>query len=128
MLDIRYSTADNFTKEVLYDNSICLLRKGTVDKLFEANKKLSELGYCIKIWDAFRPVDAQRKMWSLVPDERFVADSDKGKINHCKGSSVDVTLCDLNGNEIKMPTEFDHLGEESFRDYYSNLDEETKKM
>ena len=72
------------------------------------------------IWDAFRPLAVQRKMWSLIPDERFVANPDNDNANHCKGNAVDVTLADLDGNLLPMPTEFDHFGPESFRANLTN--------
>lgn len=126
-LDIKYATTDNFTGVVLYEEPICLLRKNTAKKLIEANKKFNKYGYHIKIWDAFRPIKDQERMWNVFPDERFVANPKKGKSNHCKGSAVDVTLCDEKGKELKMPTEFDHFGKESYREYFKNLDDETRK-
>lgn len=126
-LEIVYATSKNFTNEVLYDEPICMLRKGTAEKLLKANEEFKKLGFKIKIWDAFRPIEYQRKMWKIYPDERFVTNPEKGNSNHCKGCAVDVTLCTLDDNEIKMPTEFDHFGEESYRNYYSKLDEETRK-
>ena len=126
-IEIIYSTPNNFTHQVLYDSPICFLRENTAKKLINANKILNEKGYKIKIWDAFRPIAYQRKMFSIYPDENFVANPDKKNCNHCKGSAIDITLCDLNGNELKMPTEFDHFGKESYRDYYNNLDEITKE-
>ena len=46
-------------------------------------------------------------MWKLVPDTRYVANPNKGYSNHTRGSAVDITLIDLQGNEISMPTGFD---------------------
>lgn len=121
IIDIIYATPNNFTKEVLYNNSICILREGTAKKLLKANLELNNLGLKIKIWDAFRPITYQRKMWNIYPDEKFVTNPDKGNSNHCRGSAIDITLCDLNGEELKMPTEFDHFGIESYRNYYKHL-------
>jgi len=126
-IDIIYSTSDNFTNQKLYDEPICMLREKTAQKLIKANQILNEKGYKIKIWDAFRPISYQRKMFEIYPDENFVANPDKTECNHCKGSAVDITLCKLDGTEIKMPTEFDHFGIESYRNYYEKLDYETKK-
>lgn len=127
LIDIIYATPDNFTKEVLYNDPICMLRKKTADKLKQANYKLMQKGFKIKIWDSFRPIIYQRKMFEIYPDENFVANPDTTDCPHCKGSAIDATLCTLDGNTIKMPTEFDHFGIESSREYYTNLDTETKK-
>lgn len=126
VIDIRYSTIDNFTKEILYNTPICMLREKTAQKLLKANSILKKYGLKIKIWDSFRPIEYQRKMWQICPNENFVANPEKGKCNHCKGSAVDITLCTFNNNELKMPTEFDHFGIESYRNFYNNLDSETK--
>ena len=126
-IEIVYSTSNNFTKQVLYDEPICMLRKKTAEKLIKANNIINKKGYKIKIWDAFRPIEYQRKMFEIFPDENYVANPDKTKCNHCKGSAIDVTLCTLDGEEVKMPTEFDHFGIESYRDYYEKLDIETRE-
>ena len=127
LLDIIYATPNNFTGETLYSSPICMLREKSAEKLIKANLELNKLGFKIKIWDAFRPIVYQHKMWEICPDEKFVANPAKGQSNHCKGSAVDITLCTLDNKEVKMPTEFDHFGIESYRDYYKNLDEETRK-
>ena len=126
VLDIIYATPNNFTNEVLYKSPICMLREKTAEKLLKANSKLNKLGLKIKIWDAFRPIEYQYKMWEICPNENSVANPTKGNSNHCKGSAVDITLCDMSDNELKMPTEFDHFGIESYRYYYKNLDNTTR--
>lgn len=127
LIEMRYATSNNFTKNILYDNDICILRESTAIKLLEANLKLKEYGFKLKIWDAFRPIIYQRKMWQICPDERFVAKPDGNNANHCKGNAVDVTLCTLEGKEAKMPTEYDCFGQESHRGYYKGLSKEAKR-
>ncbi len=123
--DIRYSTVNNFTNEVLYDEPFCYLRKETFEKLLKAKEIFDKYNYSIVIWDCLRPLPCQQKMWDLIHDERFVSNPAKGNSIHCKGSAIDLTLCDSEGNYLKMPTEFDHFGKESFRSYYEFLDKET---
>lgn len=106
-LDIKYATTDNFTHTKLYDSPQALLRKGTADKLKKVAEEVAEKGYRLKIWDAYRSPDAQFKMWSLVPDSRYIANPNKGYSNHSRGSAVDLTLVDPEGNEIAMPTGYD---------------------
>lgn len=124
LIDMVYATPDNFTHETLYNNSICMLREKTAKKLLRVNHNLNKLGFKIKIWDAFRPVVYQRKMWRIYPNEEFVANPEKGNSNHCKGNAVDITLCTLDNKEIEMPTKFDYFGPESHRNYYNNLEKE----
>lgn len=119
--DIMYATENNFTGKVLYRNPICLLRRGTYEKLLKANNEFNNLGYKILIWDAYRPISIQEEMWNILPDERYVSNPLKNKSMHCKGSAVDITLV-KDGNIIDMPTEFDSFSEKCHLSYFDKLD------
>ena len=108
-LDIKYATTDNFTHTKLYDSSKALLRSGTADKLKKVADEVKKKGFLLKIWDAYRVPKAQLKMWNLVPDSRYIANPYKGYSNHSRGSAVDLSLVDLEGNDIEMPTSFDNF-------------------
>ncbi|MDO0822351.1 CapA family protein [Desulfosporosinus nitroreducens] len=114
-LDIKYATTDNFTHSKLYDSPQALLRQGTAEKLKKVADEVGEKGYRLKIWDAYRSPDAQFAMWKLIPDRRYIADPYKGYSNHSRGSAVDLTLVDKQGNELPMPTSFDNFTEEAAR-------------
>lgn len=106
-IDLRYATTDNFTKQKIYPLNVCVLQKQTAEKLAKANAELMQMGYRIKIWDAYRPLAVQRIFWEIVPDSKFVANPDKGGSKHNRGTAVDVTLIDMEGNELEMPSGFD---------------------
>ena len=112
-----YATDRNFTGQVIYDFSDAYLRYGTVKKLEAVCADLSELGLSLKIWDGFRPVSAQWKLWEVCPDPAFVANPETGFSSHSRGSTVDVTLVDDTGNELEMPTGFDDFTARADRDY-----------
>ena len=116
LIQMVYATPNNFTGKKLYDQSFCFLRKKTYRKLKAACQILKDHNCRLVIWDAYRPLSIQRKMWQHTPDERFVANPHKSHAEHCKGSAVDVTLADLDSNLLSMPTKFDHFGPESFRE------------
>ncbi len=115
IIDLRYAATDNFTKRKIYPDDVCVLRKAAASKLRNANKEFKNLGYKIKIWDAYRPVYVQRIFWNLVRDSRFVANPDNGGSVHNKGCAVDLTLTDLNGKELIMPSGFDDFSEKAYR-------------
>lgn len=115
--DIKYATANNFTGTVLYDSSAVLLRKGTADKLNAVEDELEKKGLRIRIWDAYRSPAAQFKMWSIVPNANWVANPYKGYSNHSRGTAVDITLTDFDGNELVMPTGFDDFSSRADRNY-----------
>jgi len=125
VIDLRYATENNFTKQKVYPNDICVLRKDTALKLAKANEEFKKLGYRIKIWDAYRPVYVQRIFWNIVKDSRFVANPDNGGSIHNKGCAVDITLVDKDGKELVMPSSFDDFSEKAYRSN-SNMNEEAK--
>lgn len=122
--DMKYATEDNFLKAKVYDCAECLLRLKTVKALIEANDKFIKKGYKIKIFDCYRPLDIQKKMWEIVPNPEYVANPAKGSI-HNRGGAVDITLVDLRGKELDMGTPFDFFGEEAGH-HYQNLSDEVK--
>ena len=115
--ELRYATADNFTGQVIYDFTDAYLRYSTVKKLAAVNEDLAQLGLALKIWDGFRPVSAQFKLWEVCPDPTFVANPTKGFSSHSRGNTVDVTLVDQDGTELEMPSAFDDFSDKANRDY-----------
>lgn len=122
--DMKYATSDNFLKAKVYDCAECYLRYKAVKALIKANAKFMKKGFRIKLFDCYRPLDIQKKMWTIVSNPEYVADPKKGSI-HNRGGAVDITLVDLNGKELDMGTTFDHFGPEAHHDY-ENLSEEIK--
>lgn len=114
--DMRYATEDNFLKSKVYDCAECYLRLKTVKALVEANRNFMEKGYRIKLYDCYRPLDIQKRMWKIVSDPNYVANPAKGSI-HNRGGAVDITLVDSMGNELDMGTGFDHFGIEASHNY-----------
>ncbi|OUD36615.1 M15 family metallopeptidase [Flavobacterium sp. FPG59] len=110
--DMKYATDDNFLKAKVYDCSECFLRLKTVKALVKANNKLAQKGYKIKIYDCYRPLDIQKKMWEIVPNPKYVANPKTGSI-HNRGGAVDISLVTLQGEAVDMGTDFDFFGEKA---------------
>ncbi|MBC8060574.1 MAG: M15 family metallopeptidase [Clostridiaceae bacterium] len=125
-IDLKYSTADNFTGKVIYPVTVCLLQKETAQKLMKANTEFKEKGYKLKIWDAYRPVYVQKIFWDIVKDSRFVANPAMGGSIHNRGTAVDLTLLDSYGDELKMPSKFDDFSANAYRNN-SKMDSEARK-
>lgn len=117
VIDLKYATKKNITKTVLYERPLCYLQKNTLDKLIQANEELRLLGYKIKIWDAYRPESVQKKLWAAYPNSSFIANPFTTGSNHNRGAAVDITLVDLEGNEVDMPTGFDEFGYKCSRSF-----------
>lgn len=115
--ELRYATENNFTGQKIYDFPDAYLRWGTVKKLRAVSDELAELGLGLKIWDGFRPVSAQFRLWQVCPDPTYVANPEKGFSSHSRGNTVDLTLVDREGKELEMPTSFDDFTTKADRDY-----------
>lgn len=122
ILDIKYATEDNFLKQTVYDCPECFLRKATARALHNANEEFKTMGYRIKVFDCYRPLSVQKKMWNILPGTHYVANPAKGS-KHNRGAAVDLTLVDINGNELDMGTPFDFFGKEAHHTY-TNLPKE----
>jgi D-alanyl-D-alanine dipeptidase len=115
-LDIRYATANNFTRQVLYPKAKCYLRKPVAERLSEVQARLEGMSRGLRVFDCYRPLSVQKRMWALVPDERYVADPAKGS-RHNRGAAVDVTLVGPDGKDLDMPTPYDDFTEKAHGDY-----------
>lgn len=115
---LAYATDNNFTGQPIYDFTDAYLRYGTVRKLAAVSAELAQQGLGILIWDGFRPVSAQQRLWDICPDPAYVSHPQTGKRNHCRGNAVDLTLVDLEtGETLPMPTGFDDFSALADRDY-----------
>lgn len=123
--DMKYATEDNFLKAKVYDCAECMLRLKTVQALVAANKVFIKKGYRIKLFDCYRPLDIQKRMWKIVSNPEYVADPAKGSI-HNRGGAVDITLVDKNGKELDMGTPFDFFGIKASHNY-DKLSDKVKK-
>ena len=116
LIEIKYATADNFLKKVFYSDSNAYLRPQVAQALIKVQRELKEKGLGLKIWDAYRPMQAQEMMWAALPNPRYISDPKMGG-RHTRGTAIDLTLVELNtGKELKMPTEFDNFTEKAHRD------------
>ena len=125
VVDIKYSTEDNFTKRRLYDSNTCFLRKSAAVKLDAVQKELEKMNLGLKVWDCYRPLAVQRIFWAILPDERFVATPEKGS-RHNRASAVDLTLVDSQGRELQMPTGFDDFSPRADHHYRDLPDQAIK--
>ena len=122
-VELMYATDNNFTGVRIYDFTDAYLRYGTVKKLANVQKELKEQGYSLKIWDAYRPFEAQQKLWEVYPDPNYVANPADGMKKHNLGGTVDITMVAADGSIIPMPSEFDDFSLKADRNY-SDIDNE----
>jgi D-alanyl-D-alanine dipeptidase len=116
LIDIRYATENNFMKEQVYDCGRCFLRADVAKAVVKAHQELQKQGLGLKMFDCYRPRPVQWELWRKVPNPNYVADPRKGSM-HNRGSAVDLTIVDAEGNELDMGTDFDYFGKEGHHDY-----------
>ncbi|HZS41736.1 MAG TPA: D-alanyl-D-alanine dipeptidase [Polyangia bacterium] len=124
-MDLRYATAANFTGRVIYPVARCFLRRAVAERLARVERDLAAEGLGLAMFDCYRPLSAQRLLWSLVPDERYVANPANGS-HHNRGAAVDLTLVTAAGAKLPMPTGFDDFSERAHRDF-RGVDETARK-
>lgn len=127
--ELKYATPNNFLKQAVYDCGECYLRKSTAEALVKANEAFKQLGYRIKLFDCYRPLSVQKKMWKILPGTHYVANPAKGS-KHNRGAAVDLTLVDAQGKELNMGTPFDFFGKEAHHTYTEHSKEvlENRKL
>lgn len=114
VIDMRYSTANNFTGAKLpgYEANRAYLRREAAAALAGVQRSLAAQGLGLKIFDAYRPVRATEEMvrWTqrvgrpdLITDGYIASRS-----RHNLGVAVDLTLIRMaSGEELEMGTPFD---------------------
>ena len=109
IIDLKYAGSDNFTGQKVYSSGECWMDRHTAEILIKARDIFKKDGYRVKVMDAYRPISAQKKFWEILPNDDFVArppDMSKPRTfrpGHLNGLAVDVTLTDMEGNEVEMP-------------------------
>jgi D-alanyl-D-alanine dipeptidase len=106
VLQIAYATAANITGIPIYRRPLAYLHEDAASALNRAVALAAPLGLGFKIFDAYRPGEAQWRLWDAAPNPDFVADPRKGS-PHTRGVAVDLTLIGRDGEELDMGTGFD---------------------
>lgn len=116
-LDIRYATENNFTNEQLYPCGRCYLIKEAAQALLKAQQKLKKQNLSLVLFDCYRPLSVQKRLWEITPDPSYVTPPDKGSM-HNRGLAVDISIIDETGMEVDMGTAYDYFGRKAHVDFY----------
>ncbi len=114
-LDKRYASANNFCGIILDSNKYsCSLNPIAAAKFQKACQMLAleKPGWKFVIYDAFRPISVQKKLYQHVKGTakaHYVAYPSYGI--HCYGFAIDLSLLDEKGKAVDMGTEFDDFSE-----------------
>lgn len=119
VVELRYAGKNNIAGRRLYPKRMrAMVRPEVLLHLQAAHKFLRNYNYRLKIWDAYRPPEAQRELWEAIQNENYVANPDTGAGSlHSWGVAVDCTLADLHNREVRMPTDFDDFSPAAMTKY-----------
>ncbi len=112
-LDLKYATKNNVTGDIIYKNAECYLHEKALKSLELAIELARNLGLRFKIFDAFRPIEAQWILWNHIKNPHYISHPEQGSVPHCRGVAIDLTLIDNNDQELDMGTEFDDFSDQS---------------
>ena len=135
--EIRYYSTYNFVGARIdgYEAPVAIMTRKAAAALKEVSDDVIAHGYCLKIFDAYRPTKAVAHFVRWAQDlndtkmkQSFYPDVDKSLLfelgyimeysGHSRGSTVDLTLVEIStGKEVDMGGPFDWFGELSHPDY-----------
>ena len=142
--ELRYFSQNNFVGDTIdgYIANKLIVTKPTAIALNKVQDELQQQGYCLKIYDAYRPQSAVNHFirWAkdlndTINKQRFYPDVEKRNLfkeeyiasrsGHSRGSTVDLTIIDGNTEEeLDMGSGFDFFGQQSWVDYQNITDEQ----
>lgn len=111
-IELAYARESNFTGRPIYRREACFLHPEAAAALARAIALARPLGLKLRVFDAFRPVEAQAALWSHRPDPDYLAPPERGS-PHSRGVAVDLTLVAGDGRALEMGTPFDTLAPSS---------------
>ena len=144
--EIRYYSTYNFLGERVngYEEPCAILTREAARALKAVSGEAMVMGYRLKVFDAYRPARAVKHfvLWGIedldlrmkpffYPDlekqELFAKGYIASRSTHSKGSTVDLTLLDMEtGKELDMGSPFDLFSEVSHPDYQGITEEQYK--
>ena len=125
LLEIRYCTTYNFIGEIIdgYIDPVALGTKELVEQLKIINSKARQMGYRLKIWDAYRPQSAL-DMGSYFDYFGDISSPlyTKGLTNHQINNRMTLRNLMLDNGFIPLESEWWHytLKDEPYPDTYFN--------
>ncbi len=106
-LDLAYATSRNMTGKPIYRaDAGAYLHPMAAERFAKAIELAKAIGLRFRVFDAYRPIEAQWALWNADPNPDFLADPKKGG-PHNRGVAIDLTLIDGDGKALDMGTDFD---------------------
>lgn len=118
MVELKYSTEDNFMKKDMYgclEN--CYLQPDVAKKLINAQQLLKEINprLSLLVYDGLRTRSIQQYMWDILDlplneKVKFVSNPKRGSL-HNFGAAVDITIYNIDSlKPLDMGAPYDYIG------------------
>ena len=150
ILDVRYAGENNFlgTPVTGYNRPRVILTTPAAHALQKVQQELKTRGYCLKVFDGYRPQRAVNHFisWAKISGDtimkhQFYPDVDKKNLfnlgyissrsGHSRGSTIDLTIINANtGEEVDMGGPYDFFGELSHHNFndISDLQKKNRQL
>lgn len=133
-VELRYYSSNNFVGDTItgYNANKLIITKPTALALKQVQDELQQLGYCLKVYDGYRPqravnhfiswakalndtINKQQFYPNVAKKNLFKEEYIASRSGHSRGSTLDLTI--INGNteeELDMGSAYDFFGKESW--------------
>jgi D-alanyl-D-alanine dipeptidase len=116
LIDLRYTTSNNFMNEDVYGGlEKVYLQLPVAKDLKKVNDYLHQIdsNLTLLVYDGVRPRSVQQKMWDVLDMPinekiKFVSNPKNGSI-HNYGCAVDLTIATIDGKPLDMGADFDEI-------------------
>jgi len=135
--ELRYYSNNNFVGDTIngYNANVLIITNPTALALEKVQDELQQMGYCLKVFDGYRPQRAvnhfirwARDLNDTINKHQFYPNVAKRNLfkeeyiatrsGHSRGSTVDLTIIDGNTEvELDMGSAYDFFGEQSWVNY-----------
>jgi len=114
--NIYYANPNNFTGQTLYRHHQLYLNIEAAEKTFESSA-LTRRATIFLIFDTYRPYAVTKKIWEIVPGDRYAANPAHGS-GHNRGIAIDLSLINIEtGKPIEMPCGYDNFSDTAHHDF-----------
>lgn len=116
VVSMKLSTSETSINEPFYNSNIAMVQYDLLPMIKKAIDLFEKDGYRIVIYDAYRPTSVQQRWFDVIRVHKWVADPSIGMGGvHDRGTALDISLIDMNGNLLEMPTPMHTFTDESSR-------------
>lgn len=116
VVSMQLSTSETTIGEPFYNTNLCMVQYDLIPMIQKAVELLEKDGYRMVIYDAYRPTSVQQRWFDVVRVHKWVADPSIGMGGvHDRGTALDISIIDMDGNLVEMPTPMHTFTEEAAR-------------